>query len=224
MAQVVYSTGIQAFRGSIGGATFAWSKAGYTARQRRAPITSRQQNNSTQRASFSVLRYRWTNTLTNSDRAAWIAQAALEPLTDPFGNTYYIHGLNWYIRSLSLLAFAGASFITLPPAALQEGPYTVTIAGNNTTGIQVTDWGGISNSPAGNAIYWYAGPYRQTPGFHSGPWSHLTVVPTTSWTTPFTLIPAGSVTNNRTYYFRGTIIRNNGCSCLPIFASCYTTP
>lgn len=99
MALVLYGGGVSEFRGSIGGSTFSRNKAGAIVRNKTYPVKKKTQLKAGHQSSFSYLVGYYNNTLTYSQRQAWTSYASGTPFTNKLGQTYYMSGLQAFLRT-----------------------------------------------------------------------------------------------------------------------------
>ena len=129
MALIRYGAVIVDSRGTVGGMTFKATRAGLAMQRKSTPRTTPTQATSLQRARFAELSQDWHATLDASQRAAWRALAAANPLADPWGTTWPLSGLAFYIRTnLSLLALGQTKITDAPATQAVTALATATLA------------------------------------------------------------------------------------------------
>lgn len=115
MAKLRFGTLITDSRGSVEGTTFSRNRFGATARGRKPPILKRTQFTTQIRSTLATFSKRWSSTLTQVQRDAWLALAVANPVTDVFGNAHALTGHQLYIRANQLLTSAGVATIDVAP-------------------------------------------------------------------------------------------------------------
>ena len=83
----------QDVRGSLAGTTFSRNRGGAYVRQKISPCQPITPFNSAARAIFKALSQRWATALTDIQRIAWEAFAALHPYTNVFGDSLILSGI-----------------------------------------------------------------------------------------------------------------------------------
>ncbi len=104
-----------AVSGSIGGITYARNRGGLYTRARAIPVNPNSTDQQIVRANFAFLVDQWTNTLTDTQRAAWTTYAENTPVTDRLGDQITLTGQQMYLRNNSIRLRDGL-------AVVQEGP------------------------------------------------------------------------------------------------------
>jgi hypothetical protein len=104
-------------RGKLGNSVFSRNKGGAIIRQKVTPNNPRTAAQQLVRQNFGQNSKAWSGTLTQSQRDAWTAFAAANPVRNVFGNTITITGLAMYNRLNQILLQIGASIILDPPVA-----------------------------------------------------------------------------------------------------------
>jgi hypothetical protein len=118
MAKILFGAGVGDARGSVGAMTFSKGRSGAVLRQKVSPVQPRSAHVLTIRSLFATLSKRWAHTLTDAQRAGWIALASTTALTNTFGNTYHPTGLQLYQSCNRNLQLLGAPTIADAPANL----------------------------------------------------------------------------------------------------------
>ncbi len=115
MAKLRYGTVVTDARGSVEGTTFSDGPFGAFARARKPPRLQQTAFSTPVRATLSTFSKRWSSTLTQVQRDAWIALAVANPVTDVFGNAHALSGHQLFIRANQLLIQAGVATIDAAP-------------------------------------------------------------------------------------------------------------
>lgn len=103
-------------RNAMGGMVFSKNQFGAYARQKVSPVQPRSIKQTLARMLLQDLATRWANTLTTAQRAGWIALASSNPVTDVFGDSQILTGLQIYVRCNRNLMKAGQDYRANPPA------------------------------------------------------------------------------------------------------------
>lgn len=117
-------------RGSIGGTTYSRNRGGSYARNRTVPINPQSANQERARSSLSDWSTYWSNSLNNTQRAAWNQFAETVVAVNVLGESITYTGQQMFIRSSTLIQLAGSAPITDPPEtnvgfALSAAPQVV---------------------------------------------------------------------------------------------------
>jgi len=103
-------------RNAAGGIVYSKNQFGSYIRQKVSPVQPRSTHQMAARARLQDLATRWANTLTDAQRAAWIALAAANPVIDVFGDSQVLTGLQFYVRVNRNIIAAGGTRIDAAPA------------------------------------------------------------------------------------------------------------
>lgn len=114
MAKINYILG--PMMGSVGANTFSKNKGGYFVRLRKAPTNPQTARQLEVRGMMQQLAQAWRS-VTPEDRQAWAVYAATKPFVDSLGNTYFLTGMQIWIKLNLPLLDAGDTLITTPPVA-----------------------------------------------------------------------------------------------------------
>jgi hypothetical protein len=115
MARIKLGGLAQDVRGSLNGTTFSRNKGGAYVRTRVSPVQPRTFYQLRQRSIFATNAKAWSQ-LTDSQRTAWTAFAAANPLTNVFGDSIIVSGLAAYQQLNAVLLTIGQPVISDPPA------------------------------------------------------------------------------------------------------------
>jgi hypothetical protein len=85
-------------RNAMGGMVFSKNQFGSYARQKVSPVQPRGALALAVRAQVQHLATYWANTLDAAKRAAWIALAQTNPVSDVFGDSQVLTGLQYFVR------------------------------------------------------------------------------------------------------------------------------
>lgn len=145
-------------RGSIGNTTFSRNRGGAYIRARVSGVQPRTTAQTTVRANFGNNSKAWSGTLTDAQRAAWVAFAASNPVTDIFGASITLNGVAMFVRLNQVLKQIGEPTISDPPASytVDPGPNAVNVSA--TTPDQVTVNVDDGSVPEGTEYYIFAAP------------------------------------------------------------------
>lgn len=133
MAKLKYGAVVTDSRGSIGGMVFSRDRFGAVARQKTQPRAASSTARTLVQAGLANLSQRWGTTLSQSQRNAWEALATSNPVTDVFGNSHALSGMQLYVRCNQLRRQVGLAYIDTAPGsqattALATMSLTVTTA------------------------------------------------------------------------------------------------
>lgn len=128
MALIATGSVVSDIRGSIAGTTYSRNKGGLYARARVAPINRNTPAQTFVRNNFAANAKLWSGTFTASERAAWTAFAAANPLVNILGASIIVSGLAMSQKLNQVLSQIGAAFITDPPPDLSV-PALATVTG-----------------------------------------------------------------------------------------------
>lgn len=157
MAKVKFGAVLSDTRGSVGGLTFSNSRAGAFIRSRVVPHPKQTPFTTALRSNLANLARRWFGQLDQTQRDAWIALAAVNPVTDVFGNSHVLTGQQFYIRVNQLRNQAGLGFVDDAPAdQAVTGILTVTLSATapGTLSVAFTD----TPLDGTHRLYIYASP------------------------------------------------------------------
>lgn len=127
MARIKFGSIITDSRGSIGGHTIKWTRAGLVIQQKATPSRRLTARASTVRNHFANFTRRWWNELDVSQRTDWRALAAANPRPDTWGTEFPLTGLALYVGVNQLLTQAGQSSTdTAPSDQVVTSPLTAT--------------------------------------------------------------------------------------------------
>lgn len=126
MAKILLGATIGDARGSAGAIVYSKNRSGAYIRQKVSPVQPRTARQTLVRQLFSALAIYWGQSLDVAERAAWTALAATNPVTDVFGNSQILTGLQLFMRvnrnrqqlALAVLDAAPANQDVTPLSAL----------------------------------------------------------------------------------------------------------
>lgn len=118
----------QDVRGSLNGNVFSRNRGGAYVRAKVSPVQPITDWNTKSRELFANVSKRWSNTLTDAQRAAWIAFAAVHPYVNVFGDSIILSGIAMYQALNKRLAQIGSSMLDDPPATFAVEPAEFTDA------------------------------------------------------------------------------------------------
>lgn len=119
MAKILLGATIGDARGSAGAIVYSKNRSGAYIRQKVSPVQPRTARQTLVRQQFSDLAIRWGAVLTDAERSAWIALAAVNPVVDVFGNSQILTGLQLYLRVNRNLQECTVATIDTAPADQQ---------------------------------------------------------------------------------------------------------
>lgn len=98
-ASVTYGGGVTEFRGSIGGSVFSINHAGAYVRKKSYNIRPQRPQTAIKQSVFGYLCNYYKDFLTSGEKTAWETYASNTPLTNRLGETYYMTGMQAFIRT-----------------------------------------------------------------------------------------------------------------------------
>lgn len=154
-------------RGKAAGNVFSRNRFGPYLRTKVTPVNPQTNPQNVARGALAASSSSWSSALTDAVRQGWRDYAVTVPLTDAFGNTYFMTGHQAYVRTRTFRLNAGLPFSTGAPVGGGEAPtpYWTDPAGTtisdsasataNTLTIDITDIAGSQAAvdSAGVAVY-----------------------------------------------------------------------
>jgi len=125
MAKVNMGAIVVGIRGTVGGLTFSANKSGNHVKLWGRPANVRTSLQDLKRTGLSTIAQHW-RALSASNKSDWNTLAALEPLTDAFGNTYYLSGFQRFQKFNIHRASVARAILDAPP--IESIPAAPTIA------------------------------------------------------------------------------------------------
>ncbi len=101
--------------GKIGGLVFSRGRSGDIIRTRRIPVNVRSNRQELVRAILGNAAGQWSSLLSSAQRQAWIDYADATPLVNSLGVTYFMSGLNAYVRTNAFLRNVTGTPLTAAP-------------------------------------------------------------------------------------------------------------
>lgn len=147
MAKILLGATIGDARGSAGAITYSRNRSGAYIRQKVSPVNPSTARQTLVRQRFSTLSVNWGNVLTVAQRTAWLALAAVNPVTDVFGNSQVLTGLQLYQRVNRNLQEIGVTVLDVAPADQSVVPLA-SLSAAATTSTQLIEVG-FTASPLG---------------------------------------------------------------------------
>lgn len=118
MAKIMFGAIATDARGKVAGVVYSKNAAGAYIRQKVSPTQSLTVRRGLVRARITNLSKFWSNSLTATQIAAWNAFAKNNPVTDVFGRTQTLSGIQTYCRLNANILNVGGTQIDDPPASL----------------------------------------------------------------------------------------------------------
>ena len=108
-------------RGKLGGQVASKNRAGAYVRTKVTPSNPQTQSQSVVRSVLAILSKRWSGTLTEGQRMAWVEASASGQWdkSDVFGNSRKPSGFNLFVGMNGLQYSVGASELTTPPPKVE---------------------------------------------------------------------------------------------------------
>jgi hypothetical protein len=166
MARVLFGNAVQDMRGKDNGNVYSKNRFGPYIRTKVTPVNRRTTFQTAVRATFTVLARLWGSTLTDAQRAAWIAYAAATPFRNIFGLSRALSGHQYFLKLNAALGNIGAAFVLDPPTSNANGDLGVlTLAMAVAAGGSMTLATNESSVPVGALVVVYATP-QLSPGIN----------------------------------------------------------
>lgn len=128
MAKILFGAIATDARGKIAGVVYSKNAAGAYIRQKVSPTQSLTTRRGAVRSRVTNLSKYWSATLTPAQVAAWNAFAKNNPVSDVFGRSQTLSGIQTFTRLNANLLNVGGTQIDDPPASLTiEGIATITV-------------------------------------------------------------------------------------------------
>lgn len=121
MAKIQFGVALADARGKFAGSVFSSSRTGAYLRRKSSPVQPRSNAVTQIRSAFTALSKAWSNVLTNNQRAGFRSLAAAHPVTNVFGNSIILTGLQLYQQLNRNLGTAGVARIDDAPVTLTVG-------------------------------------------------------------------------------------------------------
>lgn len=207
--------------GSVGGVTYSHNKSGLYMRARSIPTNPNTAEQQAARLALAAAATRWTEVLTQVQRAAWTIYAMNVNWVNPLGDVVHLSGQQMYCRSCAARTALGLTPVDDGPTVYDTGSYTtpVATASEATQLVSVAftntdDWAGEVGGAMGVFV---SRPYSLSVNYFRGPYRHVgeilgAVVPPTSpdtFTAPFAF-----VAGQRLQVF-GRVVRADGRTSYP---------
>jgi len=128
MAKIMFGAAVTDARGKLAGIVYSKNAAGAYIRQKVSPTQSLTTRRGQVRERITNLSKYWSATLTPEQIAGWNAFAKNNPVTDVFGRTMTLSGIQTFCRLNSNILNVGGTQIDDPPASLTlVGLETITV-------------------------------------------------------------------------------------------------
>jgi len=128
MAKIMFGAIATDARGKVAGIVYSKNAAGAYLRQKVSPTQSLTARRGLVRTRITNLSKFWSNSLTAAQVAAWNSFAKNNPVTDVFGRTITLSGIQTYCRLNANILNVGGTQIDDPPASLTiSGITSITI-------------------------------------------------------------------------------------------------
>lgn len=118
MAKILFGAIATDARGKVAGIVYSKNASGAYLRQKVSPTQSLTTRRGLVRARMTNLSKYWSNSLTEAQVAGWNAFAKNNPVTDVFGRTMTLSGIQTYCRLNAQILNVGGTQINTPPASL----------------------------------------------------------------------------------------------------------
>jgi len=118
MAKIQFGAVATDARGKIAGIVYSKNRAGGFVRQKVSPTQTETQRRGLVRQIFAANAQTWSLGLTAAQVAAWNAFASSHLVTDVFGASHALSGIQVFQKLNSIIQIAGGAAITSPPTSL----------------------------------------------------------------------------------------------------------
>jgi hypothetical protein len=118
MAKIKFGAAVADARNAIGGTVFSKNQFGGYIRQKVSPVQKRNSFQQNVRARLQMLATYWSYNLSDAQRAAWVALAAANPVTDIFGDSQILTAEQLFVGCNANILKAGGTMIEDAPADL----------------------------------------------------------------------------------------------------------
>jgi len=175
-------------KGSISGVTFQQSPYGTVARNRTIPVNPNSPAQVAIRAAMSTMSGRWSNILSNAQRAAWEAYAAATPVLNKFGDSILISGRQFFLRyNNAITRLGGAPIDTAPATPGVAAEASLVLSASSIIGVNVVSSSIIpvgigailinTGIPVNFARNFYKAPFTQRSGITAATVFPLNIIP-----------------------------------------------
>lgn len=161
MANVRYTTPIDALVGSQAAVTHQRAQAGTIVRTRTHFAGPNSLGQATAKMLLGRAAWAWSNTLTAANRASWDAAALTATWYNSAGLAFVPKGRMAYLRHHILWTYLGYAVRTTAPAIIDTPTPAFTLAMTATV-MQITDFGGIVLPAPTRVAVWRSEPYALT--------------------------------------------------------------
>ena len=129
----------QDVRGTLNGTVFSRNRGGAYVRSKVSPVQPLTDFNGMSRAIFGAISQRWSNTLTDAQRAGWEAFAAVHTFVNIFGDQIVLGGIAFYQAANRRIMQVGGDYVdTAPPGWDVADMGSCVVAAHVTTGALAT--------------------------------------------------------------------------------------
>lgn len=144
--KVIYGNAVQDARGKNNGNVYSKNRYGAYVRTKVTPVNRRTSFQTAVRAAFTSFSTSWSATLTEAQRRAFSAFAALHAFTNIFGEKRFLDGKAMYIKINAALSNALLAPVTAPPTDITTGQtgalsLTATVAAGGTLSLATNETG-----------------------------------------------------------------------------------
>lgn len=140
MAKINLGGLAQDVRGSLNGTVFSRNRGGAYTRTKVSPVQPLTNRQTVQRAIFSVTTKSW-QVNTAAQQVAWNAWAAINRVTDVFGNSLLLSGIAAFTKiNGTLLTFGLPAILNPPPPPGAPGAAAVSVTGVAATNTLTVTW------------------------------------------------------------------------------------
>lgn len=175
MAKAKFGAALADARGSVAGLVFTKNRFGQILRQKVSPVQPRSIRQAAARAALQYLATRWANSLSDAQRAAWIALANANPVTNAFGDSITLTGMQYYVRVNRNLGKVGEAYDDDAPANQDvTGLLTVTLSAAEVAATMSVAWTATPLAAAHRGAFWASPPMSSGRSFNENLLKFLT--------------------------------------------------
>ena len=136
MALIKMGALAQDVRGSLNGTVFSRNRGGAYVRSKVSPVQPVSHWSSAVRQGFKAVSQRWATTLTDAQRADWIAFANLHPFVNVFGDSIVLSGVAMFQAVNQRVRLCGGAW-------LDDAPETFVVGDLGSVSVVATAAGGV---------------------------------------------------------------------------------
>lgn len=210
MAIIAYGPLATEVRGSIGGTTFSKNRFAKIVRAKVSPVHRPTTKRTAYKTRFSSTVYRYLNTITPEQRAAWETLGDNTTFINALGQEYHPTGNNLYLRTNILYRYMGQTWIDTAPATATRACDDLVFSISATGDIECT----MADEPVPNyrIIFWLSLPQLPAINYNRGPYLRDTYeLASDLWAeAPWEIFEAAGLIEDLKYFLRWRAIDATG--------------